>query len=301
MRSLKPPSRPPGRRRATFAAQVRPLIPAAVAPSDAAPLADGVAAAGTSALYARGDHVHPASGGGGAWSPIDLWTVAYWPLSELAPNIGSLDVKGARALAYSSSGSITFDATGPGGVGRAFSGAAFLNATWSNPTDMQIGGTGEWTIEGWAKLPAGLANGAGIIKMYYDGSHWPWRLYAQPDGTLVTGWMDGTETDIPQTSGSKLTLDAWSHFAVVKKLPAGVSGTATVDFWVDGALQCTASGVDNTYGHNTQSVHLCVAADEPWGGTAWRWPGSLAKLRYSRKARSDSEITDFFNNSPTLG
>jgi len=47
-------------------------------PSDALPLANGTAAAGTSLLYARGDHVHPSSGGGTAS------TVTYTPTGNVA-------------------------------------------------------------------------------------------------------------------------------------------------------------------------------------------------------------------------
>ena len=57
-------------------------------PSDALPLANGTAAAGTSLLYARGDHVHPSSGGGGSGAASGI---TYTPTG----NVAATDVQAA--------------------------------------------------------------------------------------------------------------------------------------------------------------------------------------------------------------
>jgi hypothetical protein len=99
-------------------------IPAATA---AVPLIDGVAALGTDAGWARGDHVHPASPGAPTYIFIQAIPAAAWTINHGLgefPSVAVIDSTGAQVegdVSYVSGDQIVLSFTG------AFSGTAYLN------------------------------------------------------------------------------------------------------------------------------------------------------------------------------
>lgn len=242
------------------------------------------------------------------WTPLDKDVVGYWPLDEEQGGGGAFD--SARQYPMTpNAGTLTgpgLDTSGPSGRrARSFDGAAqYLNATmdWNSI----YAGFGSWTIEGWAKPSSTATNPLTIWRFGVNtsGNGGMGRvLVGKPGGsgpgTLNVQWQatSTTQSNANQTTGTVLTFDAWNHFAV-RLAYQRASNTYNVDLFVNNALQQSFTGL-TAWTKDSFTGLLTIGNDQTNTGLIFK--GSLSMIRFSRKARSNQEISDYFNNCPTLG
>jgi hypothetical protein len=103
-------------------------------------------------------------------------------------------------------------------------------------------------------------------------------------GRLNSLWEHGAgvNDDVAQSGGSTFPLNQWVHLAVAKRLNGS---TYDLEFYHNGVLQHTATGIANATGGTTGQWYLGVNA-----GSAELWPGRIAEIRISSVARSSAEI-----------
>jgi hypothetical protein len=203
---------------------------------------------------------------------ITLFLATMLSMAFIAPAVATPD-SGLVGLWHfdEGKGSTAADSSGNGNTGT-LSGGKFGNALCFDGNDYvdveDIGVTGDWTIEFWAKLDtvapiiqypigtgAGTSYGAGIFLAYVADK---WGLY---DGT---NWISGT---------TSTTTGVWYHIAVTK------SG-ATYTLYLGGSSEASGTLAD------VDITTLQIGRRIDPGGGVWYFHGVIDEVRISNIARA---------------
>jgi hypothetical protein len=160
---------------------------------------------------------------------------------------------------------------------------------------------GSWTIEVWAKLSA--SGGGSIYKQCGNGTN----IYGSGGRIELTStqlsvewlWGGSAVNVVDANYVGTFTVGTWYCLGVRKTLDT-TTGLGTVEHFVNGALVGTVSSLHNCdTGNSPQQWTTWIGQD---GGTsAGYFAGSLAMTRISKVKRTNQEMLDFYNHSPTLG
>lgn len=211
-------------------------------PSDDPPEMDGVASAGSSVNYARGDHVHPSDTSRASVSALnDLDTREYNDYVALNADINTVDAK----IAFSSAAPVMDGVASPG------SSAYQARADHIHPTDTSRASKSEFdtlkaTVDAYAggALPYGLtpemdgAGSAGIIDAYARGDH------SHPSDTSKLDTAGGTITGNLDING---VLDQTKYHIVTSTQAVGWLRIAKV---TPISMECTLRIIRNPAGAN---------------------------------------------------
>jgi hypothetical protein len=235
------------------------------------------------------------------WSPIDDSTVGYWKLDEIHAMMGAVANRGPDLLSANNPG--VGIGTGPGGKNcrtlvpastQFFQNTSFVGA-------MAYPMLGSWTFDVWVKLSA--SGGGSIFKESGNATN----LYGSGGRIELTStqlsvewlWGGGAVNVVDANYAGTFTLGTWYCIGVRKTLNTG-TGLATVDHFINGVLVNTVAGLHNCDTSNSpQQWTTWIGQDG--GNNAGYFAGSLAMARLSKVARTNQEMLDFYNNSPTLG
>lgn len=217
--------------------------------------------------------------------------VAHWRMEETS-GTAVADAAGASNLTSSSSGNIV---TGPflgatANRGRTTTSASATGASTSGQRAALL--AGNWTCEVWAR-PASIAGtGATMVSHGVAGGGPPEAsnyllLFRRNLGKLVTVWETTSGTNVvTTTAGSYLTAGQLHHLAARCRV---VGATRTLDFFVDGRLVETFTGLSAAVGGGSGSWEL--GADV---GGANRFAGDIYEVRIAGVALADEAIRDSY-------
>ena len=204
-------------------------------PATATPQADGTGAAGTSTDYARGDHVHPSSGGGGGQRTrgevIDLLvgdTGGDIDFTKVTPVLES-ELRGTIRAGVVGAGNLAGDAVTTGKIANnAVTGDKIANAA-VNTTELHSGAVTADKIAGGAVTDGKIAratitgdriaaNTIGVAKL--------------PSGASAGKYLDGDGTWKTIPSGGGLPTGApvnWGEVGFFAPTIGGVTSTISMD------------------------------------------------------------------------
>lgn len=217
--------------------------------------------------------------------------VAHWRMEETS-GTAVADAAGASNLTSSSSGNIV---TGPflgasANRGRTTTSASATGASTSGQRAALL--AGNWTCEVWTR-PASIAGTAATwISHGVTGGGPPEAsnyllLFRRNLGKLMAVWETTSGVAVATTtSGSYLTAGQLHHVAARCRV---VGATRTLDFFVDGILVETFTGLSAAVGGGSGSWEL--GADV---GGANRFDGDIYEVRIAGVALSDEAIRDSY-------
>jgi hypothetical protein len=242
------------------------------------------------------------------WSPLDRYVVNYWPLDEDGATQGALD-KGPANVTLLGSGStppgVAAGNTGSrGSRSLASTSSQFFNNTLTPQRLVAQAAIGSWTLEGWFYM---TASGGGALwnvignatNTYGSGG----RVNVSADGIVVEWLWGGSSVNVVDsgwTSTGAVSLNAWHEFAVRKTLDRSLN-TATVEVFMDNVLKSTNTGLHNCDTGNSPDLWTSWIGGSGGSGLGGLFNGSLQLFRFSSKARTNQELTDFYANSLTRG
>ncbi len=191
---------------------------------------------------------------------------------------GNGDVSGVAGLIR---GARTFNGTNPGG--NYFSSVSF---TAAGITAMQ----GAVTYEGWVYWTGSI----GLVWVQaadhnseLEADNVLMQVLILGTGKLRAAWEYGLGSDTvsAQVAGTTVPVNTWTHIAIARSVEGG--GTCGLSFYIDGALQDTATGLTcPTGGGNTLSY---LGRNGPLGDNVY-FGGKMDDTRISKIARSSSEV-----------
>lgn len=162
---------------------------------------------------------------------------------------------------------------------------------------------GDWTVEGWLKMPIdlltayALPRGGSLLSLEATGMHsWPFRKYltiaidttVEGDRFFRVEWTTAeSPNQLIQSQKRDLPLGEWFHFAVRSVM--AVDKTRTISIFVNGER------VDHFMG---QPALTCTDSAPVWHLTTYkdlvydnlRYVGGIDDLHYSKTGRSDEYI-----------
>lgn len=208
---------------------------------------------------------------------LDSDVLAYWQLNETTgTNLADISGNGYNLTTAGVSSGVK----GKVEYARDWSGGGTATAAGAGAVTTAL--LGEWTAEFWVLTPFG----AGGVVVSYGGA----AELAADNILLEVGvnnankpffrWEHSAGTDVTQTATN--ALPGSCHVAFRKRL---VSGTYTVDLFVNGALVQSWSGLTNASDGGSGSWTVNDSAE---GGS--KYNGIIDELRISKVARTNFEI-----------
>ena len=154
---------------------------------------------------------------------------------------------------FGGAGAVSFDGSGD-----------YLNISSHSDHDL---GSGDFTVEGWFKTSATIADQAIIQKYYGPANYNGWGILLDSAGTgLRAAVFNGSNVQVDLFGGSNLNDGAWHHFALSR------SGT-DLRLFVDGALTDSTTNSFNI----TATEALRIGRD--FGNSSRDWNGQMSNIR----------------------
>lgn len=208
---------------------------------------------------------------------LDSSVLAYWQLNETSgTSLADISGNGYNLTTAGASSGVQ----GKVSYARDWSGGGTATAAGNAGAVTAL--TGEWTVEFWALAPLGAGGavvsygGAGelaadniLMEVGIDAANKPFFR-----------WENGAGVDVMDVA--PFVVAANSHFAFRKR---SVSGTYTVDLFINGVLSWSSAGWTNADGGGSGSWTVNDSAE---GGS--KYNGIIDELRISSVARSNEEI-----------
>lgn len=160
----------------------------------------------------------------------------------------------------------------------------------------------DWTTEAWVFMTGVPSDGFGLICTWSglggtESNNTPMSVYVLTNGKVryYTKHDGGIEASAQSTG--VIPLYAWTHIAVRKRV---VTGTATVDFFINGVLDSTVTGITLPTGATDDTkLRWHVGSNANYAETTFN--GAIDEIHVSKVARSDAYILADALRVPLIG